>query len=186
MVRSFPLRPWRLAPLPWPPAFGSPGPAVGQGRQAVDTFLGHDDHTPAVPPVAPVGTTLGDITLAAEATAPVTAVAGRHLDLHAIDKHGPHRSWQEFCCRQAQGPATSCSGPSHKVRSLARPDGTTVRWRRSRRGHDRQKKGQFPRGMSLDATNSQVIRKAGQLPMTLMRRPLRSNITTPSVRANSV
>ena len=87
MTRSLPLRPWQLAPLPCRPPSARHDPTVGQRGQAVDALLGHDDHAAAVAAVAAVGTALGDVTLAAEAAATVAAVAGRHLDLHAIDKH---------------------------------------------------------------------------------------------------
>ncbi len=69
-------------------ALGAPAFAMGEGGEAVDAGLGHQDDAAAVAAVAAVGPAAGDVLLAAEAHAAVAATAGFDIDCHAIDEHG--------------------------------------------------------------------------------------------------
>ena len=57
---------------------------MGQGGKA---FIGTQDYIAAVAAVPSIGTAVGYELLAAEAEAPVAAVAGADVDVHLVDEH---------------------------------------------------------------------------------------------------
>ena len=68
-------------------AGGLPLLAMGQGGEAVDALLGHEDHAAAVAAVAAVGAAARDVFLPAEADAAVTPVARLEPHFHFVNKH---------------------------------------------------------------------------------------------------
>jgi hypothetical protein len=60
---------------------------MSDSRQVIGSGYDTDDHISAIPAVASIGTSAGDILLTSEAATASPAVAPFDVDRHTIDKH---------------------------------------------------------------------------------------------------
>ena len=79
-----------------PLQFCGPLRPVSQGSQRIDSGQGTENHAAATATIPTVRTAAGNIFLPTEARAAASAVAGRNLEMDAVNEHGlacPSRAW---------------------------------------------------------------------------------------------